>query len=506
MIMPYEPVIGLEVHVQLKTRTKIFCGCPTTFGEPPNTRVCPVCLGLPGVLPVPNRRVVEFAMKVGLALHCDIAPASRFARKNYFYPDMPKNYQISQYELPIATKGWLEVDGRRIGITRVHMEEDVGKLSHEWPGLAGPYSYVDFNRAGVPLLEIVSEPDLRSPEEAGAYLRKLRELLRYLEVSDANMEEGNFRCDANVSVRPAGTAALGTKVEIKNLNSFRFVQQALDHEVRRQSAALAAGERLVQETRLFDPDRGVTQPMRTKEHAHDYRYFPDPDLLPLEVSREWVARVRAQLPELPDEKRDRFVREYGLPAYDAAVLTSARGLADYFEAAVRARLAAGDGAAGEAGRAAVAKETSNWVMGELLRKLKDDGRDPGELADPAAVPIPPARLAALLALVERGTINRNTAKAVFEEMYATGEAPERIVQARGLAQVSDTAALEATVRDVLAANPEQVAAYRGGKDKLFGFFVGQVMRATGGKANPKVVNELLRRALSGGDAASAGKG
>ncbi len=503
--MSYEPVIGLEVHVQLKTRTKIFCGCPTTFGEPPNTRVCPVCLGLPGVLPVLNRRVVEFAIKVGLALHCEIAAASRFARKNYFYPDMPKNYQISQYELPIAAKGWLEVDGRRIGITRVHMEEDVGKLSHEWPGLAGPYSYVDFNRAGVPLLEIVSEPDLRSPEEAAAYLKKLRELLRYLEVSDANMEEGNFRCDANVSVRPAGAAAFGTKVEIKNLNSFRFVQQALEYEVRRQAAALDAGERVVQETRLFDPDRGVTQPMRTKEHAHDYRYFPDPDLLPLEVSREWVAEVRAALPELPDEKRDRFVREYGLPAYDAAVLTASRGLADYFEAAARAR-AAGDGTADPARRAAAVKETSNWVMGELLRKLKEAGRDPSELTDPAAVPIPPERLAALLALVDRGTINRNTAKAVFEEMYATGEAPERIVEARGLAQVSDTGALEAVVRDVLAANPEQVAAYRAGKDRLFGFFVGQVMRATGGKANPKLVNDLLRAALSGSGGAPASSG
>ncbi len=493
--MAYETVIGLEVHAQLKTRTKIWCGCPTTFGAPPNTQVCPICLGLPGVLPVLNRRVVEFAMKVGLPLHCGIAEASRFARKNYFYPDMPKNYQISQYELPICVRGWLEVDGRKIGITRVHMEEDVGKLSHEWPGEEGPYSYVDFNRAGVPLLEIVSEPDLRSSEEAAAYLRKLRALLRYLDVSDANMEEGNFRCDANVSVRPAGTTALGTKVEIKNLNSFRFVQQALEYEVRRQAAALDAGERIVQETRLYDPDRGVTQSMRTKESAHDYRYFPDPDLLPLEVSREWVDEVRRSLPELPDEKRDRFVRDYGLPAYDAGVLTASRGLADYFERAAQAYAAASDGAAAD--RSVVCKETSNWIMGELLRKLKEEGRDPGDLADPAAVPIPPERLAALLVLVERGTVNRNTAKTVFEEMYASGEAPETIVGARGLAQVSDTGALEAAIGDVLAANADQVAAYRSGKEKLFGFFVGQVMRATGGRANPKVVNELLRRALGG---------
>jgi aspartyl-tRNA(Asn)/glutamyl-tRNA(Gln) amidotransferase subunit B len=492
--MPYEPVIGLEVHVQLKTRTKIWCGCPTAFGAPPNTQVCPVCLGLPGVLPVLNRKVVELAIRVGLALHCEIAESSRFARKNYFYPDMPKNYQISQYELPICEKGWLEVDGTRVGITRAHIEEDVGKSSHEWPGLSGPYSYIDFNRAGVPLLEVVSEPDMRSPQEASAYLKRLRELLRYLDVSDANMEEGNFRCDANVSVRPAGAGRLGTKVEVKNLNSFRFVQEALEHEVRRQSAALDAGERLVQETRLYDPARGVTQSMRSKESAHDYRYFPDPDLLPLEVSREWVARVREALPELPDEKRDRFVRDYALPAYDAGVLTASRGLAEYFEAAARAYGAARGGA----GDGAVHKETSNWVMGEVLRKLKEEGREPSELAGAAAVPLPPERLAALLALVDRGTINRTTAKAVFEEMYATGQPPEAIVEAKGLAQVSDTAALERTIVGILAANPEQVAGYRSGKEKLFGFFVGQVMRATQGRANPKVVNDLLRRALAGG--------
>jgi aspartyl-tRNA(Asn)/glutamyl-tRNA(Gln) amidotransferase subunit B len=492
--MPYEPVIGLEVHAQLKTRTKIWCGCPTAFGAPPNGQVCPVCLGLPGVLPVLNRKVVELAVRVGLALHCEIAGSSRFARKNYFYPDMPKNYQISQYELPICTGGWLDVEGKRVGITRAHIEEDVGKSSHEWPGLSGPYSYIDFNRAGVPLLEIVSEPDLRSPAEAGAYLKKLRELLRYLDVSDANMEEGNFRCDANVSVRPAGSQTFGTKVEIKNLNSFRFVQEALEYEVRRQSAALDAGERLVQETRLYDPGRGVTQSMRSKESAHDYRYFPDPDLLPLEVSPEWVARIRGTMPELPDEKRDRFVRDYGLPAYDAGVLTASRGLAEYFEAAARAYGAARGGRAD----GQVHKEASNWVMGELLRKLKDDGRDPADIREASAVPLPPERLAALLALVDRGAVNRSTAKSVFEEMYATGQTPEAIVEAKGLAQVSDTAALERTVADILAANPEQVAGYRAGKEKLFGFFVGQVMRATQGRANPKVVNDLLRRALGGG--------
>ncbi|HEY8370292.1 MAG TPA: Asp-tRNA(Asn)/Glu-tRNA(Gln) amidotransferase subunit GatB [Thermodesulfobacteriota bacterium] len=493
--MVYEAIIGLEVHVQLKTRTKIWCGCPTTFGAPPNTQVCPVCLGLPGVLPVLNRRVVELAMRVGLALHCEIAPVSRFARKHYFYPDMPKNYQISQYELPICRKGWIEVDGKRVGITRAHIEEDVGKSSHEWPGLDGPYSYVDFNRAGVPLLEIVSEPDLRSAEEAAAYLRRLRELLRYLDVSDANMEEGNFRCDANVSVRPRGTDGFGTKVEIKNLNSFRFVQEALAYEVVRQSKAIDAGERIVQETRLYDPDRGVTLAMRSKESAHDYRYFPDPDLLPLEVSAAWIEEVRRAMPELPDEKRDRFVRDYGLPPYDAGVLTASRGLADYFEAAARAYAATRDGKGADA---ALYKETSNWVMGEVLRKLKEDGRDAADLKDLAAVPLPPERLAALLALVDRGTINRNTAKAVFEEMYATGADPEAIVEAKGLAQVSDTAALETIIADILAANPEQVAGYRAGKEKLFGFFVGQVMRATQGRANPKVVNDLLRKALAGG--------
>ncbi len=493
--MAYEPVIGLEVHVQLKTRTKIWCGCPTTFGAPPNTQVCPVCLGLPGVLPVLNRRVVELAMKVGLALHCEIAPMSRFARKNYFYPDMPKNYQISQYELPICLRGFIDVDGKRIGITRAHIEEDVGKSSHEWPGLEGPYSYVDFNRAGVPLLEIVSEPDLRGAEEASAYLKKLRALLRYLDVSDANMEEGNFRCDANVSIRPVGATDFGTKVEVKNLNSFRFVQEALEYEVVRQAKALDAGERLVQETRLYDPDRGVTRPMRSKESAHDYRYFPDPDLLPLEVSRAWVGDVQRTMPELPDEKRDRFVRDYGLPPYDAGVLTASRGLADYFEATARAYAATRDGKGADA---ALYKETSNWVMGEVLRKLKEDGRDAGDLKDASAVPLPPDRLAALLALVDGGTINRNTAKTVFEEMYATGAAPEAIVEAKGLAQVSDTSALERTIADILAANPEQAAGYRAGKDKLFGFFVGQVMRATQGRANPKVVNDLLRKALAGG--------
>jgi aspartyl-tRNA(Asn)/glutamyl-tRNA(Gln) amidotransferase subunit B len=493
--MAYEPVIGLEVHVQLKTRTKIWCGCPTTFGAPPNTQVCPVCLGLPGVLPVLNRRVVELAMKVGLALHCEIAPMSRFARKNYFYPDMPKNYQISQYELPICLRGFIDVDGKRIGITRAHIEEDVGKSSHEWPGLEGPYSYVDFNRAGVPLLEIVSEPDLRGAEEASAYLKKLRALLRYLDVSDANMEEGNFRCDANVSIRPVGATDFGTKVEVKNLNSFRFVQEALEYEVVRQAKALDAGERLVQETRLYDPDRGVTRPMRSKESAHDYRYFPDPDLLPLEVSRAWVGDVQRTMPELPDEKRDRFVRDYGLPPYDAGVLTASRGLADYFEATARAYAATRDGKGADA---ALYKETSNWVMGEVLRKLKEDGRDAGDLKDASAVPLPPDRLAALLALVDGGRVNRNTAKTVFEEMYATGAAPEAIVEAKGLAQVSDTSALERTIADILAANPEQAAGYRAGKDKLFGFFVGQVMRATQGRANPKVVNDLLRKALAGG--------
>jgi aspartyl-tRNA(Asn)/glutamyl-tRNA(Gln) amidotransferase subunit B len=476
-----EAVIGLEVHAELLTRAKIFCGCSATFGGPPNTNVCPVCLGMPGVLPVLNRRAVEFAIRAGLATHCAIAPASRFARKNYFYPDLPKGYQISMYELPICTKGWVEVlvDGttRRIGLTRIHMEEDTGKNIHDAHDAS---SLVDFNRSCVPLLEIVSEPDIRSPAEAGAYLRALRSTLQYLEICDGNMEEGSFRCDANVSVRPPGTTTLGTKVEIKNMNSFRAVEKAITFEIQRQARALESGERLVQETRLWDADREETRSMRSKEYAHDYRYFPEPDLLPLVVDAAWIEQVRAELPELPGPRRDRFVRDHGLSPYDADVLTQRKDVADYFEAG----LAAG----------AAPKEMANWVMTELLRIVRE------EKLDRALVirdwPLTAPQLAGLARLVQAGTINRNTAKALIPRLRGTGHNPEDLVAAEGLSQVSDRSALERAVADVLAKNPGQVAEFKAGKERVVGFLVGQVMKATGGKANPQLVQELLRAALT----------
>ncbi|HJQ84323.1 MAG TPA: Asp-tRNA(Asn)/Glu-tRNA(Gln) amidotransferase subunit GatB [Candidatus Binatia bacterium] len=475
-----EAVIGLEVHAELLTQSKIFCRCSAEFGGAPNTNVCPVCLGMPGVLPVLNRRVVEFAIRAGLATQCAIAPRSRFARKNYFYPDLPKGYQISMYELPICTGGHLEilVDGetRRIGLTRIHMEEDTGKNIHDAHGDA---SLVDFNRSGVPLLEIVSEPDMRSVAEAGAYLRTLRSILQYLEICDGNMEEGSFRCDANVSVRPHGTTALGTKVEIKNMNSFRAVEKAITYELRRQADALAHGDRLVQETRLWDADREETRPMRSKEQAHDYRYFPEPDLLPLVVPGTWVDEVRATLPELPGARRERFVREYQLSTYDADVLTQRKDVADYYEAGVAA--------------GAAPKEMANWVMTELLRILRDEKLDRQPVI--REWPLTPTQLARLSILVEKGTINRNTAKGLLPRLLRTGADPEALVAAEGLAQVSDRGALEAAVRDVIAKHPSQVAEIRAGKDRVLGFLVGQVMKATGGKANPQLVQELLRAAL-----------
>jgi aspartyl-tRNA(Asn)/glutamyl-tRNA(Gln) amidotransferase subunit B len=479
----YETVIGLEVHAELLTQSKIFCGCSAVFGGPANTNVCPVCLGMPGVLPVLNRRVVEFAIRLGLATGCTIAPSSRFARKNYFYPDLAKGYQISMYELPLCLAGHVDivVDGtpKRIGLTRIHMEEDTGKNIHDAHDAA---SLVDFNRAGVPLLEIVSEPDLRAPEEAGAYLRALRSVLQYLEICDGNMEEGSFRCDANVSVRPAGTTTLGIKVEVKNMNSFRAVEKAIAFEIRRQTAAVEAGERLVQETRLWDADREETRSMRKKEYADDYRYFPEPDLLPLLVDDAWVARVRADLPELPAARRERFAREHGLQPYDADVLTQRKDVADYFEAGVVA--------------GAPAKEMANWVMTELLRIVRD------EKLDRALVihdwPITPQQLASLARLVQSGTINRNTAKALLPKLRGTGTDPAELVAAEGLAQVSDRGALEQAVRDVLAKNPSQVAEFKAGKEKVLGFLVGQVMKATGGKANPQLLQELFRDALREG--------
>ncbi len=480
--MDWEMVVGLEVHAQLTTRTKIFCGCSTRFGSEPNTQTCPVCLGLPGALPVLNRRVVEYTLKVALATHCEVAPFSRFARKNYFYPDLPKGYQISQYELPILKNGWLEVlDDRgrpkRIGITRIHMEEDAGKLLHpETPG--ADYSLVDLNRACVPLIEIVSEPDIRSPSEASQYVRKLREILVYLDVCDGNMNEGSLRVDANVSVRPKGETRLGTRTEIKNLNSFKFLEQALAYEAERQIDLLESGGQVVQETRLFDSERGVTLSMRTKEEAHDYRYFPDPDLPPVVIDRAWIERVRAELPELPDAKRRRFQEQYGLPAYDADLLCQSRDLAEYFEQTVRLH--------------DDPKAVSNWIMGYVLRELNKEGAPPVTRA-----PVTPGHLAGMLDLVKRGVISTNIAKTVFDEMWATGKPPEQVVKEKGLEQITDTSAIEALVDEVLAKHPEEVEAYRGGKKKLMGFFVGQVMRATRGKANPQVVNELFRKKLGG---------
>ena len=476
-----EAVIGLEVHAELLTRSKIFCGCSATFGAPPNTNVCPVCLGMPGVLPVLNRRVVEFAIRAGLATHCTVAPASVFARKNYFYPDIPKGYQISQYELPICTGGHIDilVDGtpKRVGLTRIHMEEDTGKNVHD-AHVAD--SLVDFNRSGVPLLEIVSEPDLRTPAEAGAYLRTLRSILQYLEICDGNMEEGSFRCDANVSVRPAGRPTFGTKVEIKNMNSFRAVEKAITYEIARQEQAVADREPIVQETRHWDADREETRSMRSKESAHDYRYFPDPDLLTLALDPAWIADIRGTMTELPAERRQRLERDLGLSAYDADVLTQRKDVADYFEAGIAA--------------GAPAKDMANWTQTEILRIVRD------EKLDEALVirdwPIAAAQLAKLIRLVADGVVNRNTAKGLLPKLRGTDTDPEALVQAEGLAQVSDRGALEAAVRDVVAKNPDQVAQFRAGKDKVLGFFVGQIMKATGGKANAQLVQELLRAALA----------
>jgi len=475
--MDFEPVIGLEVHAQLKTKTKIFCGCSTEFGAPPNTHTCPVCLGMPGVLPVLNKKVVEFTLRMALATYCTVARESRFARKNYFYPDLPKGYQISQYELPIAEHGYIDLDinshKKRIGITRIHMEEDAGKLIHE-PGQAS--SRVDFNRTGVPLIEIVSEPDLRAPEEAGAYLRKLRAIVRYLEICDGNLEEGSFRCDANISIRPQGEDKFGTRAEIKNLNSFKNVEKALHYEISRQTDLLIDGREVVQETRLWDPDRNRSLSMRGKEDAHDYRYFPDPDLLPLVIDDDWQAEVAQTLPELPAEKQTRFMDQYGLPAYDADRLTDSRELADYFEACLK--------------DFDQPKPVCNWITGSLLGLLNAEGKAITES------PISPKDLAGLLQLIDQDVISGKIAKTVFDEMAQTGQPAKQIVEEKGLVQVTDTDAIEAVVVSVIANNPKEVDAYRNGKTKLLGFFVGQVMKATKGKANPQMVNEILRKELA----------
>jgi aspartyl-tRNA(Asn)/glutamyl-tRNA(Gln) amidotransferase subunit B len=469
-------VIGLEVHVELHTRTKAFCSCPNQFGSEPNTNVCPICMGLPGVLPVLNQKMLEYALRAGLALNCEIASFSKFDRKNYFYPDLPKNYQISQYDLPLCRNGYLDLDGngdgkgRRIGITRVHMEEDAGKLLHGDAG-AG-YSLVDINRCGVPLLEIVSEPDLRTPEEARAYLEQLKAILEYIDVSDCKMEEGSLRCDANISVRPAGSAVLNPKSEVKNMNSFRAVQRALAAEAERLCAIMEAGGRFSLETRAWDEATGATVPMRTKEEASDYRYFPDPDLVPLVISPDLVEQVRAGLPELPGARRLRFLADYGLPPYDAAVLTSSRKLADFYEACV--------------GGYHDQKVVSNWVMGEFLRLLKVHNLEVAEAR------LTPSHLVELLELMDQGIISGKIAKAVFEEMFVSGSRAREIVAARGLVQISDEEELGAIVRQVLDANPGVVDDYRNGKEKALAFLVGQVMKATRGKANPQLVNRLIR--------------
>lgn len=475
--MTYEVVVGVEVHAQLRTQSKMFCGCTTTFGSSPNSQTCPVCLGLPGSLPVMNRAAVEMAVRAGLALNCTIGVNNRFARKNYFYPDLPKGYQISQYESPICENGWFEIavgdSKKRVRIRRAHLEEDAGKNIHE-TGTSG--SLVDLNRAGTPLLEIVTEPDMSSTDEVIAYLKGLRDILMYLEVCDGNMEEGSFRCEPNLSLRPVGQKAFGTKVELKNINSFKVVKDAMEYEIKRQTKVLSEGGKIRQETRSWNIDRGETAVMRSKEEAHDYRYFPDPDLVPLKLDKEWVEGFTSSLPELPAARARRFVGDYGLPEYDAGILTSSKGIAEYFEACVKLFNQP--------------KTVSNWVMGELTRELNNSG------TDVSASPVPPERLVELLKMVDQGAISLKVAREIFPQVYSSGKTPVQIVQEKGLTQVSDEGALEAIITEVLAKSPAQVAQFKEGKQQVLGFLVGQVMKVSGGKANPGKVNELLKKRLA----------
>ncbi len=470
--MEFEPVIGLEIHVQMDTKTKLFCSCPVEFGAEPNSNVCPVCLGLPGSLPVINKRAVEFAIRAGLALNCQINMRSVFARKNYFYPDLPKGYQISQYEEPIAVNGWLEVGGKRVRIRRLHIEEDAGKNIHE-----GSKTYVDLNRAGTPLMEIVTEPDIDSPQMAREFLEKLRNIMRYIGVSRADMEKGQLRCDINISIRPKGSKELGTRVEIKNVNSFRFVQKAIESEMERQIKLLLSGEKIVQETRTFDPSTGLTHPMRTKEEAEDYRYFPEPDLLPLVIPQQWLEEIKANMPELPEERLERFIKELGLDQYSAKVLTDNKELGDFFEESLRYY-------------GQDPKLTANWLLNDLLGSLSEVGKDI------ESSPVSPQSLAELVKLIKENVLSSKLAKEVIKEMTATGKSPSQIVEEKGLKQISDEGQIRSMIEEVLRENSKEVERFKAGEEKVFGFLVGQVMKKAKGKANPQLVNKLLREMLS----------
>jgi aspartyl-tRNA(Asn)/glutamyl-tRNA(Gln) amidotransferase subunit B len=474
--MQYEAVIGLEIHSQLLTDTKIFCGCSTRFGSEPNTQTCPVCTGMPGVLPVMNRKAVEYVVRTGLATNCQISSYSRFARKNYFYPDLPKGYQISQYELPLCEQGSVDItvnsSSKKIGLTRIHLEEDAGKNIHEG---AGNESLVDLNRAGVPLMEIVTEPDIRNPQEAVEFMKKLRIIVRDIGVCDGNMEQGSLRCDANVSVRPEGQQEFGTKTEIKNMNSFRFVEKALDYEIKRQAKVLREGGRIVQETRLWNTEKGITESMRSKEEAHDYRYFPDPDLMPIEFDKAWIEEIKGNIGELPDARRERFIKEHKLPEQDAELIAVDKSFSEFFDDAVKL---GGDPIS-----------LSNWIKGDFIKLLNEENRQIEDCL------LKPEHLVGMLGLIDKGTISGKIAKTVFEEMYRTGKDAERIVEEKGLVQMSDEAGIESIVDEILNKNPDAVEKFRAGEAKLMGFFVGQVMKETKGKANPKIVNELLQKKL-----------